>query len=236
MKLYHPEIEYQIELNENTITTLVIESPPFLGKFLQELTSQSQGDEGNFILSDDNGKELSISKNLTVIIDYFSLDFNQKKIQNSLLSKVKERISSEDYVLDNANLQNILLQYFDKLAQEFDYPVDYEEAIDTSSLLKLAGFHINVESMSFLERLIDYLTLLQEICDIKLFCFYSLKAFLTQEDYSLFVAHCLQHKIRILLIENNIGTNKDTHEKICIIDKDLCEIIPNEIDSENGRC
>lgn len=69
-KLVYGKYDISMKLEENYVNELIVENPAVLAEMVQELTAQTEGAEGGFILSEDE-KILSIEKNLVFIKDPF---------------------------------------------------------------------------------------------------------------------------------------------------------------------
>ena len=88
-KLVYGKYDISMSLEENYVNELIIENPPILAEMVQELTAQADGGEGGFVLSED-GKPLSVEKNLVFIKDPFSVDVNQRKLLSRLYEELEE--------------------------------------------------------------------------------------------------------------------------------------------------
>ena len=53
MRLAHPALHFVIPFEENQIPLLTVEEPALFRKLVWEMTAQTQGQEGSFVLSDD---------------------------------------------------------------------------------------------------------------------------------------------------------------------------------------
>ena len=84
MILTHETIKADIDVSAEKINIWVIESKHRLNSFIRELISQKDGDDGSFVLSDDN-EILRIKDHIDVITDFFDIDHNSKKIQSRMI-------------------------------------------------------------------------------------------------------------------------------------------------------
>ena len=80
-----------------------------------------------------------------------------------------------------------------------------------------------LELSNFYERIITYIKLMHQICNIELFVFYNLKDYFNSEKIELFYKDCLYEKINIIIIESS-KSEKIKYEKYYILDNDLCII------------
>ena len=154
MRLVHPDWEYNIEFQENRLNTLVIESPIAMRNYVQELISQSQGEDGFFVLSEED-ELLDISKKLTVIVDPFSMDFNQRKIISKINSQLKDIAVGEDLLCETNEIISKFLQYAADLEFDMPYPLQHKESIEIADVIKIMGFQLSSDQPSISEKLTD---------------------------------------------------------------------------------
>ena len=82
MRLVNSKYNLKIEFEENKSTELVVENKECMIDIVQNLLSQVDGIEGDFVLAAE--KEMKMEKDVLFIIDPFSIDFNNKKIITKL--------------------------------------------------------------------------------------------------------------------------------------------------------
>lgn len=138
MKLVHAELESCFSFDSNCVIEWIIESPALFSKYVQELYAQYQGDEGDFILSD-NGRELKLVKELEVIINPFAININDKKILTKLYMELSTLAYMEEMYIQTreamANLQN----YFMTLEQLSPYMLETDMEINVIDIFKAIG-------------------------------------------------------------------------------------------------
>ena len=224
MKIINKNWQRKIEIEENTIYTLVFENKRYYRENIIELINQHKGNEGNFIISN-NSKEIEFAKDSHIITDIFSIDINSKKVLNkvysSLLKLVVEDVSKYNELSTNIKV------YFEKLIFDSSLEIEQGEEIDMSSLLKLGDFKIHVDNDDILEKFIKFLKVLTELCNCKIVFVVGLhNVFTIDEIKEVYKEVCL-NKINIINIEyqqfENIS-NENYKEIIYIFDKDNCEI------------
>lgn len=86
MKFIYGERELTLEFRENEVQVITIENREYFSAFLQNLYNQSQGSEGDIILSEGE-KILSLNKVAEIVWNPFSVDINNKKILGKLFQK-----------------------------------------------------------------------------------------------------------------------------------------------------
>ena len=97
MKIINKNWQRKIEIEDNIIYTLVFENKKYYRENIIELINQHNGNEGSYILSNDN-KEISFDKNSYIITDIFNIEINNKKVLSKIYSS-----------LLNTNVQELLL-------------------------------------------------------------------------------------------------------------------------------
>ena len=224
MKIINKNWQRRIEIEENTIYTLVFENIRYYRENIIELINQHKGNEGSFIISN-NSKEIEFAKDSHIITDIFSIDINSKKVltkvYSSLLKLVVEDVSKYNELSTNIKV------YFEKLIFDSSLEIEQGEEIDISSLLKLGDFKIHVDNDDILEKFIKFLKVLTELCNCKIIFVVGLhNVFTIDEIKEVYKEVCL-NKINIINIEyqqfENIS-NENCKEIVYIFDKDNCEI------------
>ena len=224
MKIINKNWQRKIKIEDNIIYTLVFENKKYYRENIIELINQYKGNEGSYILSNDN-KEISFDKNSFIITDIFNIDINSKrvltKIYNLLLKKIVEDISSYNELSTNIRL------YFEKLIFNSSLEIEQGEEIDMSSLLKLGDFKLYVEQDDILEKFVKFLKVLTELWGCKIIFVVGLHTVFTQDEIIEIYKEVCLNKINIINIEyqqfNNLS-NENYRERVYIFDKDNCEI------------
>lgn len=224
MKIINKNWQRKIEIEDNIIYTLVFENKKYYRENIIELINQDKGNEGSYILSNDN-KEISFDKNSYIITDIFNIDINNKKvltkIYSSLLKEIVEDISSYNELTTNIRV------YFEKLIFNSSLEIEQGEEIDMSSLLKLGDFKIHVENDDILEKFLKFLKVLSELCSYKIIFVVGLHTVFTQDEIIEIYKEVCLNKINIINIEyqqfNNLS-NENYKEIVYIFDGDNCEI------------
>lgn len=223
MKLVHPLLEQQIMFSENNINVLVIENRKFMSEFVQEFNNQINGLEGRFVLSD-SGKEAKIDKKVEIIIDYFNIDFNNKKIINKLYKFMLETAMNEEFYVKTTEVKNTILKYLYDIEEKIEFEVTNDEEFDITLIFKAINVKFEVNELSFAEKLVEYLKLLSNLGTIKIFILINLKSFVSDEELKEIYKYTIYNKLNLLLIENMESNAHFQEEVVHIVDEDLCEI------------
>jgi len=191
---------------------------------IMQIYSQINDGEGDFVLSDDSGKIISIDKFAGIYIDMFNLDFSNKRILNAVFSKMKEDAYNEDNYIRTIETIGFIKVYLEDLVTNIDYPLEISNDFDLYGLFKLAGIKVSTHSDSHLERLFDFLMLVREVLKTELFIFVNLKSFYSEDEMHEIYSFIVKKEFRILLFESVDRVQKYDEEKTYIIDADLCHI------------
>ena len=91
------------------------------------------------------------------------------------------------------------------------------------SIAKAVSIHIVGVEDDFVELLTDYVSMMAELANIKLFVFVNLRCFMSDRDIERFHHNLDNHQIDVLLLE---GVSKKSLNSIprVLIDNDMCEL------------
>ena len=224
MKIINKNWQRKIEIEENTIYTLVFENKKYYRENIKELISQHKGNEGNYIYSNDN-KEISFEKSSYIITDIFNIEINSKKILTKIYNSLLKQII--DDTVEYNELTTHIRAYFEKLIFNSSFEVEQGEEIDINSLLKLGDFRIHVEDDDIIEKFIEFLKVLVQLCGINIIFIVGLHNVFTDEEIKEIYKKVCVNKINIINIEYRQFDNLSDEnyiEKVYIFDKDNCEI------------
>lgn len=222
MKLVHSEYHLDIDFHENEIIILVIECRNMMMEMMRDLHVQYTGQEGLFVLSDST-KILKIDKEVELIINPFSLNCNERKILASLFHEIEE-LTLENYSKESIELNALIANYVEKISSQVSYHTKFHMEYSPSMLLKLVDLQIEADAVTLTEKIVEYITLMKRMRNVKLFIFWNLKTLLNDDEIKKLYEHAINNKIELLLIESSFYP-KITGEKTTIIDKDGCIIV-----------
>lgn len=224
MKLVNMDLGIDIDVEENYIYELIIEHSDSFSRVVGSLIRQVDGDEGAFIVSDNN-KAIKLDKQADIIVDYFSISPNNKKIISKLYSKLEA--VAEEYVIEKAEINSRLISLLDKLTVSLGYgDIGYDLDFKWTDIFKLYNVNFMDEYDSLLERLISYIKVLSELTDVKILFLVNVKSYLDEEEIGKLYQMVNYYKVSLILIEST-ERSRVNHEKRYIIDKDRCFIDVN---------
>ncbi len=220
-KLVYGKYDIFMSLEENYVNELIIENPPILAEMVQELTAQADGGEGGFVLSED-GKPLSVEKNLVFIKDPFSVDVNQRKLLSKLYEELEEH-TKDTLFFEGEDFYHAYIRYMNGVCEKSGLFLTYEEEPKVEDIFKRAKLRIDCQAESLVEQIAEYIRVWAELLHQEVFVFLNLKLFLIKEELEALYQECFYRKVQMILIEA-VFTEKMPEEKIYLIDKDKCII------------
>lgn len=223
MRLVHAEYQIDIILQENEIAIFVIESPVMFSKVLEELYRQCNGEKGEFVLSEREQLK-NLAKDTIFVTNPFSLNYDDKKIVQRLYQELAE-ITRQNMYLQISESNAAIINYLEQLILQVPYPICFDTEENLIGLFKLYNVSIDCEisNTGLLERLVTYMKLANQLCQINVMIFLNLKSYLSENELISLYEMAAYEKMYLFLIENK-QTNRLEKEKIFILDKDLCII------------
>ena len=222
MKLVHPDWNQQIVFRENRVQVVCIENARYFSRIVEYFVRQRQTGAGPFVLSDGN-EIYDLSKTAELILSPFSLDFENKKIQSTILKRLQQIANDEEFH-ESQDIRRLILQYLNRLTDRLDVDVTTSPEIDLLQVIKLANVRPAVDEDSFETRLLDYFTLLKDVLETKLIVAVNLRSFFSSESLQTFYETLFLKKTQLLLLENVAKYGRIACEDWLTIDEDLCEI------------
>lgn len=218
MRLIERELGLDIELKENIISVVVIEKVESRLRIIDELYSQINGSEGNWILVE-NEKQFDLSKSVDMILEPFSVELNSKKIKNRLYQDIKE-VAQEYYFSQGMELHSNICTYIENVLEKIPYPIKYEDEWNLLEILKVYDVELEEESESKCEKLFNYIKLVNNVCGNSVFILVNIKQYLIEQQVLELYKLVMYSKIQLVLIEFNMYNEKNNVEDIYVLDAD----------------
>lgn len=220
MRLVNALSGLSMDLCENQVNVIAIESPEVLAEYISELKRQISGEDGQFVLSD---KDICrIDKMMEIVLDPWTIDFNSKRIKTKLLQLVKEE--ADEYFYDSfIETKGMICQYAENLLDKMMYSVSYDMNIDTMSLIKFLDVKVDIQTDKLIDSIIEYIKLLHDLCKIEVVVLVNIKTYLSKKELLYLYQEALYQKVHLILLEATL-TEQIDYETIVIIDTDRCVI------------
>ena len=222
MRLVDSSLNVDICLTYDRPTVLVIENKESFMQFSFDIWNQSNGKDGIVILSE-RDKSVRFDKSVELVINPFGINFNDKKILTKVYSELEE-LCTESYIEEISFINANIVSLFDMLEQKIDYPIHFSIDTDLKGLFKLQEVKIEESEDGFLDRLISYIKLIHQACNVRMFVFVNLKTFFSNDMIEELYKACVYEEIIVVDVENHDFGKEIEMEKYFIIDEDLCLI------------
>ncbi|MFM1553022.1 type II-A CRISPR-associated protein Csn2 [Helcococcus ovis] len=169
-------------------------------------------------------EEEKIINNFEFIENITTFNFEDKKIINKIIKDLfllsKSEIFLDKYYQNNIMLKNLISD----LIFEYEIPLEIDDEVDFTYILKSFGIKINNEYSSYIENLINYLKLYLEVFGVDIFIFINLTQFLSNEEFNLLFDFIMKNNILIINYDKIYMNNKIIKNQI-LFDNDLCRIL-----------
>lgn len=222
MKLVHPHMEGKIVLEAWESCEWIIESPELFSSVIQELLHQTDGDDGRFVLSE-NEKELPFPKNVEVIANPLAVDINERKILGKLYGELEKTALGEELYLETQEIAEKFYQYFLLLEQAGGFMIETSLQADPAAWFKAFGVKFVSYGDSFQENICQYLMIVSELLKKRLVVFINLKSYLCEEQIKEVEKTAAYNEVALIFLEN-VQRPSPKERKKYIIDVDGCEI------------
>lgn len=221
MKIASGKHRICLDLKENQIINLIIENRNEFADIIRELCLQINGQEGSFVLSHQD-TILTLSKYADFISNPVMVDCNEKRVINALYKELDE-IVKEQMVPQKNYINSQILNFLQEVQNRIPYHTDFGTDIDILGIFKIYNIHIDSDVDSIIDKFVDYIRALHQICKVEVFFVLNLKFFFSDEELNELYKICNYEKISLINIEG-MQTKALKGEKQFIIDKDLCII------------
>ncbi len=222
MKLMNPLFSKPICFKENSIPVLVLENPVIFRRVVSELIGQSEGKEGEFVLSRKD-KPLECCGCMNVLFDYVHLHTVEKKVQTKLIAALLKSVQ-ETMAMDTYQLSWTIQNYLGKLASLADYPVAYEQSENLSVLLKAMEFRVDLEGLPAYEALYEQIMLIHRTTKNQCFVLVNAKSFFSEKELIQLYKMVQYQKINLMLLESHAHKPLYPFEAITLFDEEMCEL------------
>ncbi len=223
MRFVFPEINNVFEFKENFINTLVIENRSLLLRLIKDISSSLNGFEGLSVLSK-NYSPISIQKNAELIHNFVDFDINNKALITKIISSLeKVSLDEENYL----KTQKLMCDIENSISDwAFNFPCDIVSTkITPLSIIKAVGIELRDSYEGIrgeAEKILDYMELVREFENEKLFIILNMRSFFEDEIVETFIKTVLTHGFKVLMIESK-SYSLLKNEKRFTVDEDLCE-------------
>ena len=134
-----------------------------------------------------------------------------------------------NYMIEQtAALKADVLNFLEKLNENFDCDFIFKEELDLADLFKIQCLKPNLENEDLPEKVLEYVKFMKKYTSVKCFVFLNLHSYFTFEELELFFNELVYQNVSVLLIESKKCFENSKREAVYIVDGDLCEIVEKQ--------
>lgn len=222
IELCHRQIEQRITSDADGFTTLVIENPHFMVKFISDLTTQIEEDDGEFVCAKD-GKEMSLKKKALLLTDPMQIIRDEKKEDTSTIKELALSIS-ETRKEEFANITKEIVNFVENVISDSSIRCSIDSDFTVQNLLKFVSVKPLISESSFLEKLSSTINVITHVYSKELVIICHLHSYLSPNDFSYFFQEILKSDLHIILVESSCPKHLFQKEHLLIVDEDLAEL------------
>lgn len=213
---------YNFVINlENKINVIKIENFKEYRTVVEYLILHSDEKEGKVLLSDNN-RLIPLNKEVVVLYDYYAFDIN-KYCLNKIYKKITE-LGLSEYIDESIAIKNEIEKFIYRLIEHYDLELETEAEVEIADLLKAIGLKIKVHEGNILDRIINYINVINDSLGISKFIFINLSSNLEKIELIDLYKYIEYNELKVILVENKDYKSIYENEHLYIIDEDLCEI------------
>ena len=221
-------ISHVVRIEENEISSIVIESPRLFRSFVQDLIEGVEHGAGSFILSD-GGEKLKLSESVDVLQTFVPFTLNSKAMSAALLKRVERIALMPERRLATAKVMSDLLRYVEELLLDIPHEVECEKGT-IGAVLKGLGLRFVEDLEDYPNLVMGYLRLAREFLGIRLSVWINARSYLSDEELMGLLDVASSEKLAVLLVDG-VAKKALPHERRLLVDEDLCEL--SALEDEN---
>lgn len=221
MKLATSLIGHVIEIEENSISTLVIENPRLFRDFVSGLYQSVEEGETIFVFSED-GKILKPADSVSIIQMVYPFSINTKILQSALLKELGKCAIDSRHLERTTYVTSEISKYINELSLEIPYGITSGD-LSALSLFKAAGVAFDEDEMSLIDKVLAYIRLSRDLLKRRVFILIHARSFFSTEELNELISVCIAEKILLLLLDSNARGMLKFEDRL-IVDNDLCEL------------
>lgn len=224
MKLFYQDSTIEVDLNVQKINYLCIEKHSLFRHILLQLYNQCNGGEGPWIYNV-NAKGEPIDKSFHMIMNPIQVDVNNK----SVLTKLNANLVKESNLMmeELHDVVTKLHQFFYTLELSSFIDIEHKEEIVAADIIKLGAFKVHETDKDAVDRLLDYIDIVNELLKPDLFVIDNIEMYLDFEELDLFFKTILGKQLCVLCISSTSQVMKDIDKSLIngyTLDSDFCLI------------
>lgn len=173
----------------------------------------------------DGDAELKPKDALLIIDNPLQLPWDERGLMGAIIKRMeREYLEDEDLRKAVEDYQRSINSALMGLGLGMNADLGFSQEWDFKRYLKFAGFGVSYqEGESFLDNLLNFLSLALDAGEKRTFVFVNLKTFLSENDFMLFLDQVFFQKTSVLLLENKRDEHYYEHERKRMVDLHFIE-------------
>ena len=222
MKMIYYDSNIEIDFEYGQTTGIAIENPMVLDRFVVALSDLvCKRDEKISIF--DGLDKTDFIKVAAVIFSPVELTYDTKEVQKALLNSVLQEIENTDLSYKFAENSVEFLQILNEIKLNYEYEIDFDENIEVPKLLKCFDIHLQEPTGTFVERMVEYISVLSKLLGKRIFIFVGCSGYIEDEAFECLKKHIEYEDVAVIYVESAQNLLKSVKNQY-IMDCDLCEI------------
>lgn len=222
MKIAYYDYNIEVDFSYGEISNIVIENSMVLDAFVMALhNSLNKKEEKIHVLED--FEEVNFVENTDLIFSPLGLSYERRDVQKRLIQNILEEISESDISYKFSEICSDFLENIQQLEMDSEYEIDFDEDLDMQKLIKCFDIHLQEPSGSFVERLVEYISVMTKLMRKRIFILIGCSDYVDEVEYKLLEKHVAYEHVAVIKIEGRQNALKNLKNQY-ILDGDLCEI------------
>lgn len=225
MRVVFSGLDNPMELEAGECSTLEVQSSTLFARLARSMLSG----EGRYAEEPysiwDGDAELKPKDALLVIDNPLQLPWDERGLMGTIIKRMeREYLEDEDLRKAVEDYQRSINSALMALGLGMNADLGFSQEWDFKRYLKFAGFGVSYqEGKSFLDNLLNFLSLALDAGEKRTFVFVNLKTFLSENDFILFLDQVFFQKTSVLLLENRRDEHYHEHERKRVVDLHFIE-------------
>lgn len=225
MRVVFSGLDNPMELEAGECSTLEVQSSTLFARLARSMLSG----EGRYAEEPysvwDGDAELKPKDALLVIDNPLQLPWDERGLMGTIIKRMeREYLEDEDLRKAVEDYQRSINSALMALGLGMNADLGFSQEWDFKRYLKFAGFGVSYqEGKSFLDNLLNFLSLALDAGEKRTFVFVNLKTFLSENDFMLFLDQVFFQKTSVLLLENKRDEHYYEHERKRLVDLHFIE-------------
>lgn len=225
MRVVFSGLDNPMELEAGECSTLEVQSSALFARLARSMLSG----EGRYAEEPysiwDGDAELKPKDALLVIDNPLQLPWDERGLMGTIIKRMeREYLEDEDLRKAVEDYQRSINSALMALGLGMNADLGFSQEWDFKRYLKFAGFGVSYqEGKSFLDNLLNFLSLALDAGEKRTFVFVNLKTFLSENDFMLFLDQVFFQKTSVLLLENKRDEHYYEHERKRLVDLHFIE-------------